>query len=129
MNYKGVFRARFTNDLKSIEEDIYVVEDLARPLLGRNAAVNLKLISRVCELTSDDYKVQVMHEYPRLFTSMGQMEEEYTIKLKDGSKPFALSVPRKVPMAQGWHSRLVRGLGARDPEFDSRISHPSFLSV
>ena len=27
---------------------------------------------------------------------------------------------------QGWHSRLVRGLGARGPEFDSRISHPCF---
>ena len=27
---------------------------------------------------------------------------------------------------QGWHSRLVRGLGARVPEFDSRISHPYF---
>ena len=29
---------------------------------------------------------------------------------------------------QGWHSRLVRGLGARGPEFDSRISHPCFDS-
>ena len=27
---------------------------------------------------------------------------------------------------RGWHSRLVRGLGARGPEFDSRISHPCF---
>ena len=27
---------------------------------------------------------------------------------------------------QGWHSRLVRDLGARGPEFDSRISHPCF---
>ena len=27
---------------------------------------------------------------------------------------------------QGWHSRFVRGLGARGPEFDSRISHPCF---
>ena len=27
---------------------------------------------------------------------------------------------------QGWHSRLVRGIGARGPEFDSRISHPCF---
>ena len=26
----------------------------------------------------------------------------------------------------GWHSRLVRGLYARGPEFDSRISHPCF---
>ena len=29
---------------------------------------------------------------------------------------------------QGLHSRLVRGLGARGPEFDSRISHPCFDS-
>ena len=27
---------------------------------------------------------------------------------------------------QGWHSRLVRGFGARGPEFDSRISHLCF---
>ena len=29
MNCKGVFRDHLTNNLKSIEEDIYVVEDLA----------------------------------------------------------------------------------------------------
>ena len=27
---------------------------------------------------------------------------------------------------QGWHSRLVRGLGATGPEFDPWISHPCF---
>ena len=27
---------------------------------------------------------------------------------------------------RGWHSRLVRDLRARGPEFDSRISHPCF---
>ena len=27
---------------------------------------------------------------------------------------------------RGWHSRLVRGLRARGPEFESRISHPCF---
>ena len=79
VNCKEVFRAC----LKSIDEDIYVVGDLARPLLGRNAAENLKL-SRVCELRSDDYKAKVVHEYPNLFTSLGKMEKEYIIKLKDG---------------------------------------------
>ena len=98
MNCKGVFRACLSKDLKSIDEDIYLVQDVARPLLGRNAAENLKLISRVCELRSDDYKAKVVHEYPNLFTGLGKMEEECTIKLKDGSKPFALSVPRKVSM-------------------------------
>ena len=32
----------------------------------------------------------------------------------------------KVLTERGWHSRLVRGLRARGPEFDSRISHPCF---
>ena len=32
----------------------------------------------------------------------------------------------KISKEQGWHSRLVHRLGARGPEFDSRISHPCF---
>ena len=39
-----------------------------------------------------------MHDYPKLFTGLGMMKEEYTIKLKDETKPFALTVPRKVPV-------------------------------
>lgn len=49
-------------------------------------------------MTSDDYKAKVMHDYPKLFTGLGVMKEEYVIKLKDDAKPFALTVPRKVPM-------------------------------
>ena len=33
---------------------------------------------------------------------------------------------KDVCQEQGWHSRLVRDLGARGLEFDSRISHPCF---
>ena len=29
-------------------------------------------------------------------------------------------------MEHGWHSRLVRGLGAEGPEIDPRTSHPCF---
>ena len=39
-----------------------------------------------------------MHDYPQLFDGLGTMKDEYTIKLKDDAKPFALTVPRKVPM-------------------------------
>jgi len=39
-----------------------------------------------------------MYEYPKLFTGLGMMKEEYTIRLKAETKPFALTVPRKVPM-------------------------------
>ena len=98
MNCKGKFTVTLTYNLNSVKETVYAVESLARPLLGRSAAVKLNLISRLCELTSDDYKAKVMHDYPKLFTGLGMMKEEYTIKLKDETKPFALTVPRKVPM-------------------------------
>ena len=37
------------------------------------------------------------HDYPPLFKGLGTMTDEYTIKLKDDVKPFALTVPKKVP--------------------------------
>ena len=98
MNYKGKFTVTLTYNLNSVNETVYAVESLARLLLGRFAAVKLNLISRLCKLTSDDYKAKVMHDYPKPFTGLGMMKEEYTIKLKDQTKPFALTVPRKVPM-------------------------------
>ena len=42
-------------------------------------------------------------------------------------KEFALELaPLVCDKERGWHSRLVRGHGARGPELDSRISHPCF---
>ena len=60
--------------------------------------MKLNLISRLCELTTDEYKAKVMRDYPQLFEGLGTMKDEYTIKLKDDAKTFALNVPKKVPM-------------------------------
>ena len=100
MNCKGKFTVILIYNPNSVKETVYAVESLTQPLLGRSAAVKLNLtcISRLCELTSDDYKAKVTHDYPKLFTGLGMMKEEYTVKLKDEMKPFALTVPRKVPM-------------------------------
>ena len=98
MNCKGEFTVTLAYNQTSTKETVYVVESLARPLLSRSAAVKLNLISRLCELTTDEYKAKVMRDYPQLFEGLGTMKDEYTIKLKDDAKPFALTVPRKVPM-------------------------------
>ena len=98
LNYKGTFTATLTNKSKSIKEHIYVVEDLTQPLLRRAAAESLNLINRIHKLTSDEYKAKVIHDYPKLFTGLGMMKEEFTIKLKDDVTPFAITVQRKVPM-------------------------------
>ena len=99
MNCKGKFTVTLAYNQTSIYiETVYVVESLARPLLTRSIAARLYLISRLCELTTDDFKAKVMcHDYPSLFEGLGTMTDEYTIKLKDDVKPFALTVPKKVP--------------------------------
>lgn len=81
----------------SIKELIYFVKDLERPLLGRDAAEQLKLINRVDIVSSDDYKTRMASKHSQLFTGLGQVKDSYIIKLKD-AKPFAISVPRKVPL-------------------------------
>ena len=39
-----------------------------------------------------------MQQYPTLFDGLGKLEGEYKITLREGAKPFALTVPRKVPL-------------------------------
>ena len=94
----GNFTAKLRVDDKVIRELIYVVKDLERPLLGRDAAEELKLINRVDTLSSDDFKTKMASKHPKLFTGLGQMKDSYTITLKEDAKPFAIFVPRKVPL-------------------------------
>ena len=98
MNCKGEFTVTLAYNQTSTKKTVYVIESLARPLLSRSAAAKLNLISRLCELTTDEYKAKVMRDYPQLFEGLCTMKDEYTIKLKDNAKPFALNVPRKDPM-------------------------------
>ena len=76
-----------------MKEHIYVVEDLTQQPLGRAAAESLILISRINELTGDEYKAKVIRDYPKLFTGLRIMKEEYAIKLKDDVTPFTRMVP------------------------------------
>ena len=62
-------------DDKVVRELIYVVKDLERPLLGRDAAEKLKLVNRVDTVSSDDYKTKMANKHPKLFTGLGQMKD------------------------------------------------------
>ena len=94
----GNFTAKLYVDDKVITELIYVAKDLKRTVLGRDAAEKLKLVNRVDTVSSDDYKTKIASKHPKLFTGLGQMKETYTITLKEDAKPFAISVPRKLPL-------------------------------
>ena len=91
-------KGRFTGKLKwgdtEVEEEVFVVRRLRRPLLGRPAIESLGLIKRVgaVEMTKD----MVEKQFPGLFEGLGQLQGDYEISLKEGAKPHALSTPRRV---------------------------------
>ena len=93
----GTFIAELQEQDKVATEQVNVIEDLERSLLGRKPAELLKLIIRLDSLSSDDYKSKVAHQYPRLFEGLGVMKHSYCITPKEDAKPFQVSVPKKVP--------------------------------
>ena len=72
---------------------------LERALLGRKAAQRLKLINRIESITTPLTKETIQAEYPTLFSGLGKMKgQEYDIKLTENATPFAINVPRQVPI-------------------------------
>ena len=98
-----------------VTEEVFIVPNSEKPLLSRKAGVALKLIQKVNEInkvnkinevdevtekvtTSAGYKQKIVREYLELFTGSGEIPGEYQIKLIENPEPFALHVPRKVPL-------------------------------
>ena len=104
---KGKFQAKLSIDNKNLYEDIYIVERLERPLLSRHASSLLNLIKKVNEISSknklsdsvaQNAKMQILNKYPKLFEGLGEVNGEYNSLIKSNAEPYALNVPRKVPL-------------------------------
>jgi len=74
------------------QQDVYVVSGLRKPLLGRPAIEALGIVSLVEPVLRDD----VAKRFPKLFQGLGRLKDNYTIKLRDDVRPFALTTPRRV---------------------------------
>lgn len=97
LEVSGMFTGELRVREKTATQQIYVVEGLRQPLLGRPAVELLGLVTRVEELqeTSTDFKA----EYPELFQGLGKIDgPKYQIKLRKDAFPFALTTPRRVPI-------------------------------
>ena len=101
-NYKlnciGKFQAKLTANQKCIHNEFYVVKGSERPLLSRYASQSLNLINKVDAICSEEYKNNIVNQYPDLFKGLEEIEGEYKINLVENSTPFALTKPRKVPL-------------------------------
>ena len=90
-----------------MEEEIFVVRRLSKPLLGRPAIESLDLLRHVNTIES---KENLKKQYPKLFSELGKLESEYRIQLRADSTPFALITPRRVviPMLPKVKAELER---------------------
>ena len=68
-------------------------------MLGRPAINALNLVQKVEIIQAEDsseIEDQVKSTYPKLFKGLGELDGEFSIKLKPDSTPFALTTPRRV---------------------------------
>ena len=77
-----------------MQQEVYVVKNLHRHLLSRPAIDALGLAVWVGAIFDRD--TSPVQLFPQLFQELGKLEGEYEIKLKPDSKPFVISVPRRV---------------------------------
>jgi len=86
LRYKGV----------SISHPVYIVKGVLTPLLGRPAIKDLNILSFVHSVTEDNN--DFFMEYHEMFNGLGVIPDPYTIELRDGAKPYAITTPRSVPL-------------------------------
>lgn len=93
MNVIGKFHCEFSLENRKSYQDIYVIRGLNKPLLGRPAIEKLDVVKQIASLQlHSDHK----QKFPSLFTGLGKLQGEYEIKLKEDTRPYAVTTPRRV---------------------------------
>ena len=95
LQVKGQFTGKLCRGKKEVEQQLYVVKNLRRQLLGCPAIEQLDLIARIGTVQNATRET-IMEEFPSLFRGLGKLQGDYTIQLREGATPFALGVPRRV---------------------------------
>ena len=88
----GSFNGQATHKEKSSHQIIYVIKN---NLLGLPAITVLNLVSELHTLQTTG---NITQQFPNLFTGLGNLGEEFEIKLTPDAKPFALSTPRNIAL-------------------------------
>lgn len=78
----------------TVNQSVYVVEDLQKPLLGRPAIESLQVLNRIGAVD----KQSPVDEFHHLFEGLGKLSQPYTTKLQEGAQPYSLSAARRVPL-------------------------------
>ena len=92
----GQFTGELARKQHSYQEQIYVIKGLRNNLLGLGAIEKLQLAKRMEAVSAEPFDAK--GQFPKVFTGLGTLGEEYTIRLKEDARPHALHTPRNVPL-------------------------------
>ena len=93
----GQFTATLHYRQRPTKQRVFVVRDLQANLLRLPAIIALQLLCRVDAVSTDDDDI-VLQKFPKVFEGLGNMKEEYTIRLKDDAVRYSLYTPRNVAL-------------------------------
>ena len=94
----GQFEGKLKHKNTTAIQRIYVVKGLKTDLLGLPAITALNLAVRVDTNTTEEEADIIKRKFPKLFTGLGNLGEEYNIKVQPQAKPHAIFSPRHVPL-------------------------------
>ena len=92
----GKFTANLTHQGTSSAQQVFVVTGLKTNLLGLPAITAVNLAARV-ESTSST-PTDMREKFSGVFKELGNLGEEYEIRLKPDTKPYCLFTPHHVPL-------------------------------
>lgn len=79
---------------KEISQDVYVVEGIQGPLLGRPAIKAFNLLN----FDVGEVKEDICKKFHSVFHGIGRITTEYHIRIKENATPYAVSAPRRLPL-------------------------------
>ena len=77
-----------------LQQEVYVVKGLRKPLLGRPAIEGLGVVSQIEQVHTND----IVKGFSHLFCGLGRLKDNYTIKLRKDIQPFSLTTPRRIAL-------------------------------
>ena len=95
----GDFNAHLSYNGRETHQQVYVVNNLHTNLLGLPAISALHLATRMDTVDSLPTTDEIIkRKFPNIFKGLGNLGEEYDIKLQPDAKPFALFTSRHIPI-------------------------------
>ena len=91
---QGQFLATLQRGDNTTKQNVYVVQELNRALLGLPAIEALQVVSFVEPIQANE----VFTLFPNLFTGLGKLKDNYQIKLRSDAKLYTMQVPRRVAL-------------------------------